>query len=116
MALQDQQEIMADLADIIAQVYALESALLRAKKLAAARKPAAKVAAEMTGLIAEETLALARGAAERVLAACGDGDMLRTQLAILRRLTKSTPADTVALSRAVAQACINADRYPVYWA
>ncbi|MGA2536108.1 MAG: acyl-CoA dehydrogenase family protein, partial [Terracidiphilus sp.] len=32
--LQDQQEVMADLADMIAQVYALESALLRARKLA----------------------------------------------------------------------------------
>ena len=35
-ALQEQQEVMADLADIIMQVYALESALLRARKLAAA--------------------------------------------------------------------------------
>ena len=33
-ALQEQQEVMADLADIITQVYALESALLRARKLA----------------------------------------------------------------------------------
>jgi butyryl-CoA dehydrogenase len=115
-ALQDQQEIMADLADVIAQVYALESALLRAKKLANAKKPAAKVAAEMTGLLAEETLALAEQAAKRVLAACGDGDMLRTQLAILRRLVKSTPANVVALSRSVALACVNADKYPVYGA
>jgi butyryl-CoA dehydrogenase len=113
-ALQDQQEIMADLADIIAQVYALESALLRARKMAG--RPAAKVAAEMTGLLAEETLALAEQAAKRVLAACGEGDMLRTQLAILRRLTKSTPVDTVALTRGVARACVAADRYPVYWA
>jgi butyryl-CoA dehydrogenase len=112
-ALQDQQEIMADLADIIAQVYGLESALLRAKKLANAKKAAAKVAAEMTGLLAEETLALAEQAAKRVLAACADGDMLRTQLAILRRLVKSTPADTAALNRSVAQACVAADKYPV---
>jgi alkylation response protein AidB-like acyl-CoA dehydrogenase len=112
-ALQDQQEVMADLADIIAQVYALDSALLRAKKLAGAKKPAAKVAAEMTGLLAEETLALAERAAKRVLAACGEGDMLRTQLAILRRLVKSTPADTVALSRSVAKACVAMDKYPV---
>jgi butyryl-CoA dehydrogenase len=114
MGLQDQQEIMADLADIIAQVYALESALLRARKLATAKKPAAKVAAEMTALLAEETIALADQAAKRVLAACADGDMLRTQLAILRRLVKSTPADTVVLSRSVAQACVMADKYPVY--
>ncbi len=112
-ALQDQQEVMADLADIIAQVYALESALLRARKLLPARKGAADAAAAMTGMLAEETLALAEQAAKRVLAACGEGDMLRTQLAILRRLAKSTPADVVGLSRTVAQHCIAADKYPL---
>ena len=112
-ALQDQQEIMADLADIISQVFALESALLRARKLASAGKPSASVAADMTGMLAEETLALADQSARRVLAASAEGDMLRTQLAILRRLLKSVPADTVALSRSVAQACVAAERYPV---
>ena len=32
-ALEEQQEIMADLADMISQVFALESALLRARKM-----------------------------------------------------------------------------------
>jgi len=112
-ALEDQQEVMADLADMIAQVYALESALLRARKLAAARKAPAAVAAAMTGLLAEETMALAEQAARRVLAACGEGDLLRTQLAILRRLAKYTPADTVALNRTVARQAILLERYPV---
>jgi butyryl-CoA dehydrogenase len=112
-ALQDQQEVMADLADTIAQVYALESALLRARKLAAAGRGTAPVAAAMTGLLAEETIALAERAARRVLAACAEGDMLRTQLAILRRLARYTPADSVALSRAVARQCIQVERYPV---
>ncbi len=113
LALEEQQEIMADLADIIAQVYALESALLRARKLAAANKPSAEVAAAMTGLLADETLGFAEQAARRVLAACAEGDELRTQLAILRRLARSTPTNTVSLSRAVAQKCIQAERYPL---
>jgi alkylation response protein AidB-like acyl-CoA dehydrogenase len=112
-ALQEQQEVMADLADMIAQVYALESALLRARKLAAAGKATAEVAAAMTGLLAEETMALAEQASRRVLAVCAEGDMLRTQLAILRRLARYTPADTVALSRAVARQAIQLERYPV---
>jgi len=114
-ALQDQQEIMADLADIIAQVYALESALLRARKLAASGKSAtaAQAAANMTGLLADESIALAEQASRRVLAACAEGDLLRTQLAILRRLARFTPADAVALSRAVANQCVQADRYPL---
>src|ERR1035437_6619685 len=111
-ALQDQQEVMADLADIISQVYALDSALLRAKKLAEARKPSAAVAAAMTGMLADETIGLAEQAVRRVLAACGEGDMLRTQLAILRRLARFTPADVVGLSRIVARQCVDADKYP----
>ncbi len=112
-ALQEQQEIMADLADIISQVYALDSALMRARKLAGSGKGSAEVATAMTGLLADETLGFAEQAARRILAACAEGDELRTQLAILRRLARSSPSDTVALSRAVAKKCIDLEKYPV---
>jgi len=111
-ALQDQQEVMADLAETIMQVYALESALLRARKLAGSGGGTAQVAAAMTGLLADETMGLAEIAARRVLAACGEGDLLRTQLAILRRLARFTPADGVALSRMVARHCVQVEKYP----
>jgi butyryl-CoA dehydrogenase len=111
--LEDQQEIVSDLADMISQVYALESALLRARKLAAAGRNTAEVAAAMTGLLADETMALAEQASRRVLAACGEGDALMTQLAILRRLARFTPADTVALSRSVARQATALERYPI---
>jgi alkylation response protein AidB-like acyl-CoA dehydrogenase len=117
--LQDQQEVVADLADIIMQAYALESALLRARKLAKqgtgnrGQGSPAQVAADMTGLLADESMALAEHASRRVLAACAEGDLLRTQLAILRRLARSTPADAVALSRAVARHSIQLERYPL---
>ena len=110
-ALQEQQEVMADLADIITQVYALESSLLRARKLAG--RSAGEVAAAMTALLADETMGLAENAARRVLAACAEGDLLRTQLAILRRLARFTPADSVALSRTVARHCIGVEKYPL---
>jgi butyryl-CoA dehydrogenase len=128
-ALQDQQEVMADLADILMQVYALESALLRARKLAKQgtekqgtekqgtgnreQGTGAEVAAAMTGLLADETMALAEQAARRVLAACAEGDLLRTHLAILRRIARFMPADAVGLSRTVARHCIQLERYPL---
>jgi butyryl-CoA dehydrogenase len=121
-ALQDQQEVMADLADIIMQAFALESALLRARKMAQPRPNAnggsanelalANLAANMTGLLADETMALAEQSARRVLAACAEGDLLRTQLAILRRLARFTPGDAVGQSRAVAQELVRRERYP----
>jgi butyryl-CoA dehydrogenase len=116
--LQEQQEVMADLADIIMQAFALESALLRARKLAAGRgaaggSAAGQVSAAMTGLLADESMGLAEQAGRRVLAACAEGDLLRTQLAILRRLARFTPGDAVGLSRAVARHAIQLERYPL---
>jgi butyryl-CoA dehydrogenase len=110
---QEQQEVMADLADMISQVYALESALLRARKLGVSGASSAEVAAAMTGLLADETISLAEQASRRVLAACSEGDLLRTQLAILRRLARFTPADSVGRSRTVARHCIQLERYPL---
>ena len=111
--LEEQQEVMADLADIVIEVYALESALLRARKMAANRRLGAPIAAAMTGLLADSGMALAEQAARRVVAACAEGDLLRMQLAILRRISRLTPVDTVLLSRAVAGQCANAERYPL---
>ncbi len=111
--LEEQQEIMAELADLISYVYALESALKRAQKLNRAGRSSAEAAAAMTGLLADETMGFADQAARRVLAACGSGDALQTQLAILRRLARFAPADVVTLSRTVAKQAIALERYPV---
>jgi butyryl-CoA dehydrogenase len=111
-ALEEQQEIMADLADMIIHVFALESALLRARKIASGHR-SAEAAAAMTGLLADEAVAFTDHAARHVLAACGSGDELRTQLAILRRLARIEPANVVAMSRAAASHCIEVERYPL---
>ncbi|HVN93531.1 MAG TPA: acyl-CoA dehydrogenase family protein [Terracidiphilus sp.] len=111
-ALENEQEVMADLADMIIQIYALESSLLRAQRMAQSRSGAAESAAAITGLLAEDAIALATQAARRVLAAASQGDELVTQLAILRRLAKSTPVDVAALSRSVARKCIEVESYP----
>jgi len=55
-----------------------------------------------------ETIELA---ARREIAAVAEGDMLRTQLTILRRLAKHDPADTIALRRQVAGHVVKAGRY-----
>jgi alkylation response protein AidB-like acyl-CoA dehydrogenase len=111
--LEEQQEIMAALADMIAQIYAFESALLRAQKMASAGRSSATVAGAMVGLLADEAMDLAETSARRILAACAEGDALRTQLAILRRLARFTPANATALSRSVARCCIDAEKYPL---
>ncbi len=78
--LEEQQEIMADLADMISQVYALESALVRAQKMARAGRSSAEVAAAMTGLLADEADGAGRtgGAAS----ACGLRRRRRAEYAV----------------------------------
>ena len=102
-ALVDQQEVMADLADIIIQVYALESGLLRARKLHARSLPLAGPAAAMVRLYAAKAMDIVELASRRIVAAVAEGDTLRVQLAICRRLAKRLPGDVYAASREIAK-------------
>ena len=102
-ALADQQEVMADLADIIIQVYALDSALLRARKLRARGLPLAGTAAQLVRLYAAKAMEIVEMASRRIVAAVAEGDTLRVQLAIARRLARRIPEDVYATSRNIAQ-------------
>jgi butyryl-CoA dehydrogenase len=110
-ALQDQQEVMADLADCITSIFALESALLRARKLAQSRQKAGSASAAMTSAFAEDALATVEQAARRILAASAEGDALTIQLTVLRRLARLAPVDSIAVNRAVATHFLEMGRY-----
>lgn len=111
-ALQEQQEVMSDLADGITAVFALESALLRARKMKAASK-SGLVAAKMTAAFAEEALATVEQAARRVLAASAEGDTLQVQLGVLRRFARLAPVDGVTVQREIARHFLDAGRYRI---
>jgi butyryl-CoA dehydrogenase len=112
MGLADEQEVMGALADCIMEVFALESCILRAEKLMAARGPgAAKQAIAMTRYYAAKAAQTVELSARKVIATVAEGDMLRTQMAILRRLSKSEPADTIGLGRQIAKHVLAAGRY-----
>jgi alkylation response protein AidB-like acyl-CoA dehydrogenase len=105
--LADQQEVMGALADIVIEVLAMESAILRAEKMQE-RSPAA---VRLAKLYAARSFQIVQSAAERVIGAVAEGDALHTQMAIFRRLSKHEPANTVALGREVAEEIIAAGRY-----
>jgi butyryl-CoA dehydrogenase len=112
MGLADEQEVMGALADCIMEVFALESCLLRAEKLIAAKGPAAaKQAVAMTRYYAAKAAQTVELSARKVISTVAEGDMLRTQMAILRRLAKHEPADTIALGRQIARHVLAAGRY-----
>ena len=111
--LADQQEIIGALADIVLELYPMESALLRAEKSVAARgKESSDAIVGAARVLLQDGAARIEASARAVLGASVEGDMLRTQLAVLRRMMKHEPADTIGLRRAVADAVINANGYP----
>jgi alkylation response protein AidB-like acyl-CoA dehydrogenase len=116
-ALAEQQEIMEALAEMIAEIYAMESCLLRAQKIldahGAQAGSAGDLAVTMSRIYAVQAMEILERCARRVLAAVAEGDALLTQLTILRRLVKYEPADTIALQRSVARRLIDAGKYTV---
>jgi butyryl-CoA dehydrogenase len=107
--LQDQQEIMGALADILMEILVMESAILRAEKF----HGRSDIAIQLAQLSAARSFRVIRDSAERVLGAIAEGEMLSTQMAIFRRLSKHDPTNTVAIGREIAEAVIAAERYPL---
>ena len=112
MALQDQQEIMAAIADMVIETYAMESAVLRTQKLISKNgEAAAALATAMAQAYIANSLPKVEVAARRVLAACSEGDMLRTQMTILRRYFKHEPYNVIALRQKIADRVIETGKY-----
>lgn len=113
LGLEQQQEVMCALADMMIQIYAMESASLRARKrqLSAEDASKAQLAAEMTAVFVQEAMDRIDAEAMRVLAALESGDALQGQLAILRKLMRAPLADTIGLKRGIAAAVIRAGGY-----
>lgn len=96
------------------ETYALESALLRArKKAAAAGDEACALQAAAVECFAQDALDRVEVSARRLLAALGEGDTLQTHLSALRRFTKREVIDTIARRRRVADAAIEHGGYPL---
>ncbi len=113
-ALADQQELMGAMADMLIEGYMMESALLRTQKIVEKQGEAASaLPIAMTQVYIAEAMDRIESAAKRTVAAVAEGDMLRTQMAILRRLTKYEPFNTIALTQKIADRVIEAGKYVI---
>jgi alkylation response protein AidB-like acyl-CoA dehydrogenase len=110
--LAEQQEIVASLANIAMDVYAMESSLRRAQKALTTRGESASVMGDAARAFVYDAMDRIEKEARTALAASADGDTLVTQLAVLRRFAKHAPIDTIAIRRRVADAVLVQDRYP----
>ena len=104
--------MVAGITDILMNAYALESVTLRAEKIAKSGKNAGN-AKEMAAVFAREAMDTIESAAKTVLAACAEGDALRTNLAVLKRFTKYEPVNTIGLRKNIAARLIEAGKYSV---
>src|SRR3979411_841291 len=110
--IQDQQEVMGAIADMTIEIYAMESAVLRAQKMVEQKGEAsATLPIAMTQVYLTQALEKVETSANKASADVAEGDMLRTQLAILRRLSKHEPFNTIALRQQIAQKTIEAGKY-----
>src|SRR5712692_10262131 len=115
--IQDQQEVMGAIADMTIEIYAMESAVLRTQKMVEGvssskqGEAAAALPIAMTRVYLTQALEKVEAAAKKVIADVAEGDMLRTQLAIVRRLSKHEPFNTIALRQQIAQKTIEAGKY-----
>jgi alkylation response protein AidB-like acyl-CoA dehydrogenase len=110
--IQDQQEIMGAIADMTIETYAMESAVLRAQKISETKGEAASaLPLAMTRVYLSQAMEKVESAARKIIAAVADGDMLRTQLAILRRLSKYEPFNTIELRQQIAQKMVERGKY-----
>ncbi|QQX13992.1 acyl-CoA dehydrogenase family protein [Bacillus altitudinis] len=111
-ALDKEQEILVNIADIVNELFAAESAVLRTEKAIAAsgaEKNAQKLA--YTQIFTQEAFLKIEAHAKESLIAMEEGDSLRMSLSALRKLTRFTPMNVIAKKREVAKRIFEAEKY-----
>ena len=108
------EEVLGFLADMVMDVYGMESSVMRSRKLMdRGEKDKAELAGKMTALFCNDALHRLEIRARDVLAAVCEGDTLATILSGLRRTVKHQPVNTVGLRREIADVVIEKEAWPI---
>jgi len=109
----ENEDIVALISNIVIEVFAMESALLRAMKRAEkSDDEKSQIQKAMVKVYVNDAFGRVESLARQAFAAIAEGDTLRTQLSALKKVTRFTPVNTVALRRQVADAVIKMGKYP----
>ncbi|MGP4064676.1 acyl-CoA dehydrogenase family protein [Oceanobacillus sp. M65] len=112
--LEKEQEILVNLADMTAEVYNMEAAILRTEK--AINKTGLEknnLKLQYTQVYVQEAFNRIEADAKETLIAVEEGDTLRMMLSSLRKLTRHTPTNVVAKKREIAEQIIEEEKYIV---
>jgi len=109
--LERQQEIIMNLSDIIMEVFAMESSLLRSRKLAASGSGIN--AADACAVYMRDAITRIELSSRTVLSACDQGEELQRNLFRLRGYANHDPLNAIALRRRIAGRLLANERYTV---
>jgi alkylation response protein AidB-like acyl-CoA dehydrogenase len=109
--LQKQQEVLMHISDIVMESFAMESSLLRSRKLRGSGR--GTNAADMCSVFLREAMDRVEISSRNVIAACSDGETLRKNVDALRALANYDPLNTIALRRTIAGRLLSAGTYTV---
>lgn len=111
--IESEQEVMMNLADVMIEIYAAESAILRTEKLVSQRgEEASKQQIAMSQVYLFEAVEKIQTAAKEAIAAFAKGDEQKVMLMGLKRFTKTDLVNTKELRRQVADYMIEKGKYP----
>jgi len=108
--LEQQQEIIMNLSDIIVEVLAMESGLLRRRKMAAG---SGLNAADACAVYLRDAIARVELSSRTALSTCAQGQELRRYLSRTRVFASHDPVDAIALRRQIAGRLLASERYTV---
>lgn len=110
----DEQEVMARLADIIIEIFAMESGCLRAKKkITGTGEDKTKHQIAAVKVYVDETIPRIESWATQILTHMTGGDTLKLHLGGVKKLASYQPVDTISLKRAIADEIIELEAYPL---
>jgi alkylation response protein AidB-like acyl-CoA dehydrogenase len=109
--LEKQQEVLMNIADIIMEAFAMESSLLRSRKLSANAR--GTNAADMATVFLRDAMARVEVSARNVIGTCTNGQALGEAMKMLQRFAKYDPVDAIGLRRKIAGRLLDAERYVI---
>lgn len=110
--LENEQEILVNLADMVNEVYNMEAAILRTEKaINKSGEEQNKQKLLYTQVYVQEAFNRIEADAKETLIAVEEGDTLRMMLSSLRKLTRHTPTNVIAKKREIAKGIIEEEKY-----
>ena len=111
--LDHEQEVLMNLADMLIEVYVIESTILRTEKLIAKYgEEGSKLYQDMAKLYMNEAVTKIKNAGDEAVACFAEGDELRVMLMGMKRFTKTDPVNTKELRHAIADVMIKENKFP----